>query len=284
MTEAMTPERWQEIVGHVAEVRRSRGRHRKAWTLVDADLPDLYDIVLAEREARQRAERDLAEERGRADANEMLYRSAEGDVSDAIARAERAEAERDECGHCDAAAAALGAEHRQGEGHVESIARLVRERDEYRGAHAEAAKARNEIHALLDEVREVLDPAGQSSRYSSLKLAAAGLIARADTAEAAYSALREEGERFAKIVHGGNPRSVGSLRFASVLTSTPASLAASYRERVERETIDRCANECEAKAADMRGLMHGLWLSSGADECAARLRSLADAEKGGEQT
>jgi hypothetical protein len=25
----------------------------------------------------------------------------------------------------------------------------------------------------------------------------------------------------------------------------------------------------------MRGLMHGLWLSSGADECAARLRSLA---------
>jgi hypothetical protein len=120
-------------------------------------------------------------------------------------------------------------------------------------------------------------------------------ILRPEDILGAHSELREAAGRMcAARLEGGPLRMEGApavsvwadsfLALRSLLASTPASLAASYRARVERETIERCANECEAKAADMRGLMHGLWLSSGADECAARLRSLADAEKGGEQT
>jgi hypothetical protein len=126
--------------------------------------------------------------------------------------------------------------------------------------------------------------------------------ARADTAEAAYSALREAVKSFAHVVHGGRPQSTASHRLASVLASTPATLAASYRERVERETIERCAKEVDARATSEQ-IMHDRhaaetepneYTRRRVDETrcttgvladvAARLRSLADAEKGGEQT
>jgi hypothetical protein len=243
MTEAMTPEREREI--RLSD--EAWARHDYAGAALPAlDRRDLLAALDAEREARQRAEKlaaDAAEDcsqwkrvalETQTELLDALSSAGLTAIATAIARAERAEAERDE--------------------------------------------ALRKLSGYPPD--------------SHPGIAWQDLNARADTAEAAYSALREAVDA----VLGKNPHDPGSIdahgntvggeawtaheakvwaAMHSALASTPASLAASYRERVERETIERCAKECEAKAVDMRGLMHGLWLSSGADECAARLRSLA---------
>ena len=56
---------------------------------------------------------------------------------------------------------------------------LRREKAEWSPGLLSIARQRNEIHELLDEVREVVDPKGWSSRYSSLRPAVEALKARA---------------------------------------------------------------------------------------------------------
>jgi hypothetical protein len=248
MTEAMSPEREAEV-----RAQRTRVQCLKPQPCADryctrhghegATIDGLLALVSAEREARQRAEKLAADAAEDCSQWKRVALETQTELLDALSSA---------------GLTAIAT----------AIARAER-------AEAEAKALLPEVLGMSASIEEARVRAREAGITGSLPMIVTFLIARADTAEAAYSALREAVESFAHVVHGGRPQSTASHRLASVLASTPASLAASYRERLRDEAIEECAKECEAKAVDMRGLMHGLWLSSGADECAARLRSLA---------